>query len=78
MATLPLPGVHPDDTKAFRDRLYDFHRIEVPAFGWPVAAALDPGRALAGSFFRISAQLYNEPADYERLATALEVELAAA
>jgi isopenicillin-N epimerase len=47
--------------------LYEDHRIEVPVPPWPA-----PPRRL----LRISAQIYNEPADYQRLAKALMAELA--
>jgi isopenicillin-N epimerase len=45
-------------------------RIQVPIVGWPAPAARDP-RTTDRILVRISAQRYNEPADYERLATAL-------
>lgn len=72
MATVPLPAgevvdvVSAFDTLPLQDRLYSEHRIEVPVFPWPA-----PGRRVV----RISAQAYNTPADYERLATALRSEL---
>lgn len=67
MATVPLP---PDDTGRTSplftaDPLADLllaQGIEVPVFPWP----RPPQRAL-----RISAQIYNEPGDYQRLAAAL-------
>lgn len=49
-------------------RLYDGWGIEVPVMSWPAA----PRRLV-----RISAQLYNRPADFERLAVGLRQELAA-
>ena len=49
-------------------RLWDGWGIEVPVMSWPAA----PRRLV-----RISAQLYNAPADFERLAEALRRELAA-
>jgi isopenicillin-N epimerase len=49
-------------------RLFEDWRIEVPVMSWPAA----PRRLI-----RISAQLYNRRADYERLAEALGKELAA-
>lgn len=68
LAAVPLPPA-PEDTApdAFhtdplQDRLYEDHAIEVPIVPWPA-----PGRRLV----RISAQLYNDRADYERLAAAL-------
>jgi len=48
-------------------RLFDHWRIEVPVMSWPA-----PPRRL----IRISAQLYNTRADFERLADALRKELA--
>jgi isopenicillin-N epimerase len=50
-----------------QDVLFDEYRIEVPVMLWPQA----PKRVL-----RVSAQLYNEPAEYERLADALRREIA--
>jgi isopenicillin-N epimerase len=49
-------------------RLFDAWGIEVPIMRWPAA----PKRLL-----RISAQLYNSPEQYSRLAQALREELAA-
>jgi isopenicillin-N epimerase len=51
-----------------QDRLFDHWKIEVPIMRWPAA----PKRLL-----RISAQLYNTPEQYRRLAEALREELAA-
>lgn len=51
-----------------RDALSEEDRIEVPVFAWPhTPADTAPLRRL----LRISAQLYNQPADYDRLAAAL-------
>jgi len=50
-----------------QDVLFEKYRIEVPVMLWPQP----PKRVL-----RISAQLYNEPAEYERLADALRSEIA--
>lgn len=50
-----------------QDVLFDKHRIEVPVMLWPQA----PKRVL-----RVSAQLYNERGEYERLADALRGEIA--
>jgi isopenicillin-N epimerase len=67
MAALPLrwpDGVTPGrgfDT--LNARLFEGYRIEVPVMRWP-----SPPRRL----LRISAQLYNTRADYERLAQALQ------
>jgi isopenicillin-N epimerase len=71
MATIPLP-----ESERFpppiagsemtqdpvHDVLFDEHRIEVPILRNPV----DHGRMV-----RVSAQLYNQREDYERLAAAL-------
>lgn len=69
IATLPLPdGPIPElgRTDILAQALFDKHCIEVPVWHWPA-----PGRRC----FRISAQLYNAPEDYERLAEALRIEL---
>lgn len=64
MATIRLPaGFEPTlaAAQALRNRLIDEHRVQVPI------------RPLAGSLWcRISAQIYNEVEDYERLAEAIE------
>lgn len=49
-----------------QDVLFNEYRIEVPVMLWPQA----PKRVL-----RVSAQLYNEPGEYERLADALRREI---
>src|SRR3954454_5856930 len=72
MATLVLPWLEPDDdaTARLHDRLETEAQIQVPVGVWPVPAArTDGGEPRA--FIRISAQRYNEPADYDRLADAL-------
>jgi len=51
-----------------QQRLFDAWRIEVPVMSWPAA----PRRLI-----RVSAQLYNDRGQYERLAEALRSELAA-
>jgi isopenicillin-N epimerase len=61
--TAPVAWRRPDPLQA---RLYDDWRIEVPVMSWPVA----PRRLI-----RVSAQLYNARAQYERLAQALRKEL---
>jgi isopenicillin-N epimerase len=71
MAALPIPDAMPNaDPWLFGDPLMDkllfAHGIEVPIVPWPQP----PKRLL-----RISAQLYNELADYEKLAAALRQEL---
>ncbi len=73
LVSLPLPDGSPDPpasplyTDPLQDRLLFEHRIEVPVVPWPAP----PKRLL-----RISAQLYNDIGDYERLAHALKKELA--
>lgn len=63
MAALILPGV--TDPMALWDRLYHHWRIQIPV--WPT-----PG---ATTSLRLSAQVYNTPAQYEYLAEALAQEL---
>jgi isopenicillin-N epimerase len=71
MAALPLPGVEGDvAATAFGAALEAEDRIQVPVGPWPVRAAQRDG-SLPQALIRISAQRYNEPADYERLADAL-------
>ncbi|MFL5715581.1 MAG: aminotransferase class V-fold PLP-dependent enzyme [Chloroflexota bacterium] len=72
MATLLLPSVEPDDdvTARLHDRLETEARIQVPIGVWPVPAARTDA-VEPRAFLRISAQRYNEPADYDRLAEAL-------
>jgi selenocysteine lyase/cysteine desulfurase len=80
MAALPLaiPGVDDDDTaEALRQALVAEHGIQVPIGGWPVRAARADGRP-SQILIRISAQRYNEPADYERLGRALRRRVARA
>jgi len=63
MCTLPAPGVNegtPRAARALHDALWREHRIEVPVFGFA-------GRC----WIRISAQVYNDLAQYQRLADAL-------
>lgn len=78
LASLPLPmgassvaiepGAERDPLQA---ELFERHRIEVPIMTWPVPAALDGGRTPERRLIRISAQAYNTPGEYERLAAAL-------
>jgi isopenicillin-N epimerase len=73
LASLPLPdgdGAPPSSAlyaDPLQDRLLEDFRIEVPVIPWPA-----PPRRL----IRISAQLYNRPGDYRRLADALRALLA--
>jgi len=67
-ASLALPMAEPAGSrtaKALHDRLLERHRIEIPVFAFADRLWL-----------RLSAQIYNEMADYERLAAALKQELA--
>ncbi|MSR63921.1 MAG: aminotransferase class V-fold PLP-dependent enzyme [Planctomycetes bacterium] len=72
LVSLPLPpgkaSARPDAfaIDPLQRALFDTHRIEVPVFPFPAP----PGRLL-----RISAQIYNEVAEYEALAGALRAEL---
>jgi isopenicillin-N epimerase len=72
MASVPLPdspcgtAVNPGDVDPLHHCLFERHRLEVPVFPWPA-----PPRRLV----RVSAHLYNQPADYDRLAEALAQEL---
>jgi len=69
MAAFPLPdGASPDHSALYggeplQDTLLEKYAIEVPVMPWPYP----PKRTL-----RISAQLYNEVGEYERLADALQ------
>jgi len=56
MASLPLPD---GNGQALQDKLLFDYRIEVPIMPWP------------HPLLRVSAQLYNRPEEYERLAEAL-------
>lgn len=65
MAALPLPDADPSASQEpdpIQNRLLDEYRIEVPFIPWP---------GPANRLLRISAQLYNELEDYEKLASAL-------
>jgi isopenicillin-N epimerase len=70
MAAVPLPetsaqevGASPLYLDPWQDQMLARHGIEVPIIPWPA-----PGRRL----LRFSAQLYNQRADYELLAGALQ------
>jgi hypothetical protein len=63
-ATYPLDPLH--------EALINEDGIEVPVYTWPhTPADTSPRRRL----LRVSAQLYNEQADYDRLAAALAARL---
>ena len=67
MAAVPLPDGDASSAPSLygdplQDALWDRHRIEVPVIPWPAP----PKRLL-----RVSAQLHNAPADYERLCAVL-------
>jgi len=67
MASLPLPDAPAQRrpsryADALQDSLVERHHIQVPVMPWPA-----PPRRLV----RISAQLYNDPAQYEALGEAL-------
>ena len=72
MVPLPIPPMPDARIDALKASIVTEERIEVPIHGWPVPAARESPDALPEAVVvRISAQLYNEPADYERLADAL-------
>ncbi len=69
LAAVPVPagfGYLPKDGEPdpLHTALFDRFGLELPVFTWP---------ALAVRILRVSAQLYNTAADYERLAEALDV-----
>ena len=70
MATIPLPGARgpspTGDLDPITERLRDEWQIEVPVVSW---------RDWPNRLLRISAQLYNTEADYEKLAAALAIAL---
>jgi len=73
MATVRVPSLHTDaEAQALTKALHDEDRIEVPFPGWPVrgarASVSDPPSLIA---IRVSAQLYNDAGDIDRLADAL-------
>jgi isopenicillin-N epimerase len=72
MAAIALP-MSPDETamEALTNTLALEDRIEIPVGPFPVRACRVPGMPPARALLRISAQRYNELADYERLADAL-------
>ena len=73
MAAIALPiAVDEETTTELSRALAAEERIEVPVGSFPARAARLPGNPEPSTaLLRISAQRYNEPADYERLADAL-------
>jgi selenocysteine lyase/cysteine desulfurase len=72
MAAVALPiATDEATTEALTSSLATDERIEVPVGPFPVRAARDSGAASSHALLRLSAQRYNERADYERLADAL-------
>jgi isopenicillin-N epimerase len=69
LASMPLPDGSTEPPKSplytdpLQDELWDRWRIEIPVIPWP----LPPKRLI-----RISAQAYNDPSDYAKLAGALK------
>ncbi len=77
MAAILLPGppassraLSPLDDDPLQVALRERHGIEVPVLPWPQAWA-PGGSAEARRIVRVSAQLYNDPTQYDRLATGL-------
>jgi isopenicillin-N epimerase len=71
MAALPIPGLRDDAAAEALGRALALEDgIQVPIGGWPVPAAR-VGEIPEQVLIRISAERYNEPADYDRLAEAL-------
>ena len=78
MAALRLPGPTDEPTaRVLQSALTEMDRIQVPINIWPVRAARGPDEGPSVRVVRISAQRYNELADYDRLAVALPARLAA-
>jgi isopenicillin-N epimerase len=77
MAGIAIPalsaGAQPGDAAAdtLTISLAEADRIEVPVNAFPVRAARAPGAGSTEALLRISAQRYNEAADYDRLADVL-------
>lgn len=72
MASVRLPGTLDEaGANAIAQSLASVDRIEVPIVVFPVRAARAPDAPPTAALVRVSAQRYNEPADYEQLADAL-------
>ena len=69
MAAIPLP-IGAGKGPMLQRRLFDASSIEVPVSSWPGPAVV-PAADATTELLRISAQRYNETADYRRLADAL-------
>jgi isopenicillin-N epimerase len=68
---LPIAPIADPDIDALKTSIVADDRIEAPIHGWPVPAARATPDALPTALaVRISAQRYNEPADFDRLAEA--------
>jgi selenocysteine lyase/cysteine desulfurase len=72
MAAMPVPGLDTDAAAADLDQYLFEAGIEASVATWPVRAARarphDPPRSI---LLRISAAPYNEPADFDRLASVM-------
>jgi isopenicillin-N epimerase len=72
MIRLPIPPLPDTEIDALKASIVAEDRIEVPIHGWPVPAARATPDALPSAVVtRISAQRYNEPADFDRSADVL-------
>jgi selenocysteine lyase/cysteine desulfurase len=72
MIRLPIPPLPDAEIDALKASIVAEDRIEIPIHGWPVPAARHSRDALPSAIVtRISAQLYNEPADFDQLTGAL-------
>ena len=69
MAAIPLP-IGAGTGAMLQRRLFHTSGIEVPVSSWP-GPAVGPAADATTELLRVSAQRYNEPADYSRLADAL-------
>jgi isopenicillin-N epimerase len=74
---LPAPGFSPLDDDPLQMALREQYRIEVPIGPWPLAWKPLPDGEERRRLLRISAQRYNHPQQYDRLAAALAELLAA-
>jgi len=76
MAAVPLPEqaepALPAGTTSVDEALFAGYRVEVPITAFPVAAVKEDGAVDPQRYVRISAQRYNDLAQYGRLADALQ------